>query len=233
MIDFVQKMYQPVCPKNLNIDICSDTMATAAMKLGTMVLFGKSFRPYHFEWPSSKVTATGADEKNLEKLKHWHFLRHHDHYSLESWHNNTVWQGPSDHTSLSALYPRSGPQGLMEKSWKTETLAFSQTLWPLQAWNLAQLYFLARPFKSCQFGWPLSRSWPQGLMENLDKNQTLMIFQMLWPLQSRNVAQRHFMAWPLRPFQLLWPSAKVTITRVDGKCRKTLAFSQTLSSLQS
>ena len=49
-----------------------------------------------------------------QKLKHGHFLRHYDHYSLETWHNGTLWQGPSEHTTFSDLHPRSRSQGLME-----------------------------------------------------------------------------------------------------------------------
>ena len=175
-------MYPSVCPKILNIDICSDTKSTTVMKLGTMVLCGKVLQTI----PLWVTSIQGQDHrgwwKNLEKLKHWHFLRHYDHYRLETWHNYTFWQGPSNHASLGDLYPGHGHRGW----WKI--------LIKIKHW------------------------W---------------FFQMLWPLQSRNVAQRHFMAWPLRPFQLLWPSAKVTITMFDGKFRKTLAFSQTLSSLQS
>ena len=90
----------------------------------------------------------------MEKLKHGHFLRHYEQYCLETWHNGTLWQDPSEHTTLSDLHPRSRSQGLMENLEKLKTWTFSQTLWTVQSWHLAQRYLVTRPFNPYQFEWP-------------------------------------------------------------------------------
>ena len=53
-----------------NLDIFSDSVTTTAMELGERVLCGyRPFTPYQFQWPSSKVTLTGAVWKFLKTLK--------------------------------------------------------------------------------------------------------------------------------------------------------------------
>ena len=42
----------------------------------------------------------------------------------------------------------------MWRGWSNPILTFSQTLWTVHSWNVAQRCFVARPFRPYQFEWP-------------------------------------------------------------------------------
>ena len=152
--------------KNVNMDIFSDTMISAVMKLGTKELCDEALQSI-----SVWVTFTqGHSHKGWWKIVkiHRHFSDTCHHYSHESWHSDSTWQSLSGHASFSDFHPRS--EELMEKLGNSVTLVFSRTLSCLQSWNLARWYSLARPFRAYQRWWPSPKIKVTRVDENPGKH---------------------------------------------------------------
>ena len=90
-----------VRPQNFNIDIFSDNMISTVLNLAQWCFVARSFKTCHGEWPPPKVTTMGANGKSWKTR----FLRHYDHYSHKTWFKDTLWEGHSDHTTLTDLHP--------------------------------------------------------------------------------------------------------------------------------
>ena len=88
-----------------------------------------------FPLPALFRVTLGRPCDEADQIQYWHFLRHYEQYIHETWHKGTLWQGPSEHTSLSDLHSRSRWQGLMEN---LEKVGFFHTLSSLQSCKLAQ-----------------------------------------------------------------------------------------------
>ena len=85
-----------------------------------------------------------------KKLKHRRFIKRYDQYSLETWHQRYFMERPFRPHHFEWPSSQVAETVADKKSWKNSNIAISRVLWPLRSWNLAQRYFVTRPFRPCQ-----------------------------------------------------------------------------------